>query len=92
MPIFRLQPIELRNPRWNATSWRHSAIVRAANVDRARAVAQRAFSFGTPTSQSIPPWTDERLVDCFRFDGSGYPEDGPDEVLDPPGVALPKNI
>ena len=72
MRIFRLQPIELRNPSWVALSWRHSTVVRAATVARARAVAQRAFIVGTPTSEFVAPWTDERLVKYFYFDGSGY--------------------
>lgn len=47
MPIWRLIPVDLTDPNWEASSHHAPVVVRARHAERARAIAQRAF--GAPS-------------------------------------------
>ena len=47
MAIWRLTPVDLDDPSWEASSHRGYAIIRAENEDAAREIAQQAFGVKT---------------------------------------------
>ncbi len=87
MPIWRLTPVDLRDPSWEASSHRGTALVRARDEADARAVAAKAFDvktrFAPATPQAFPPWGRASLVKVERIDDRRYAAEGPAEVLDP---------
>ena len=87
MPIFRLRPVDLLDPNWEASSHREPAVVRARDEAAARIAAEKALAIktGFPPEQGIrvPPWTRRQLVEAERLDDPRWEADGPDEVLDP---------
>lgn len=66
MPIWRLSPIDLLDPNWEASSHRGVTVVRAPDEAAARAAAAKAFDVATrfpPRSVvRVPPWTRGNLV------------------------------
>ncbi len=87
MAIWRLTPVDLDDPSWEASSHRGHAVVRAKNEDVAREIAQHAFGVktGFPVSHAIiaPPWKRDTLVRVEHVKDPRFEEDGPDEVLFP---------
>ncbi len=87
MPIWKLTPIDLDDPNWEASSHRGLIIVRAPNEASAREAAEEAF--GVPTrfppgkGMRVPPWTRSELVRAEIIDSPIYPAEGPTEVLEP---------
>ena len=47
MPVWKLTPIDLDDPNWEASSHRSAAVVRAPDEDAARAAAAKAFDVAT---------------------------------------------
>ena len=87
MPVWRLTPIDLSDPNWEASSHRGMAVVRAADEAAARAAAAEAFDVPTrfpPTGGAkFPPWHSPALVKAERIDNPRYEAEGPTEILDP---------
>jgi hypothetical protein len=87
MAIWRLTPVDVDDPSWEASSHRGHAIVRADTEDAARAIAQHAFGVKTgfrPRRGSIvSPWKRTELVQVEHVKDPRFEEDGPDEVLMP---------
>lgn len=87
MPVFRLSPVDLLDPNWEASSHRGPAIVRARDESAARALAEKAFAVktGFPPGHGIrvPPWTRPQLVKVERIDDPRWEGDDSDGVLDP---------
>ena len=87
MAIWRLTPVDLDDPSWEASSHRGAAIVRAENEDDAREIAQRAFGVKTgfrPQLRVIaPPWKRAELVRAEHVSAPHFEEEGPAEVLSP---------
>lgn len=87
MPVWRLIPIDLDDPNWEASSHRGLAVVRAPSEASVREAAETAF--GVPTRFSpgkgmrVPPWMRSELVRAEIIDSPLYPADGPTEVLEP---------
>jgi hypothetical protein len=87
MPIWKLTPIDLDDPNWEASSHRGLIIVRAPNEASAREAAEKAF--GVPTrfppgkGMRVPPWMRSELVRAEIIDSPIYPAEGPTEVLEP---------
>jgi hypothetical protein len=87
MPIWRLTPIDLRDPNWEASSHRGLVVVRAPSEGSAREAAEEAF--GVPTrfppgkGMRVPPWTRPELVHAEIIDSPLYAAEGPTEVLEP---------
>jgi hypothetical protein len=87
MPIWRLTPIDLEDPNWEASSHRGLVVVRAPSEASAREAAEGAF--GVPTrfppgkGMRIPPWMRSELVHAEIIDSPIYSAEGTTEVLEP---------
>ncbi len=87
MPIWKLTPLDLGDPNWQASSHRGIAVVRARDEVDARATAAKAFDVKTRFSprkgQWLPPWKRAALVRVERIDDQRYEAEGPATVLEP---------
>ena len=87
MTVWRLTPIDLLDPNWNASSHRGEVIIRAGSEKAARALAAEAFNvvtrFPPGTGILAPPWTRPSSVRAERVKDERYPPDGPAGVLHP---------
>lgn len=87
MILWRLSPIDLLDPNWEASSHRGPAIVRAPDEAAARAAAAEAFDVATRFPPGggvrVPPWTRASLVRAEEISDPRYDPRGPTEVLDP---------
>lgn len=87
MPIWRLCPVDISNPNWEASAHRAPAIVRAVDEREARNLAQEAFGVKTrfaPGSGIIaPPWERPEFVAAEIVPDSPYEPEGPPGVLQP---------
>ena len=86
--IWKLTPLNPESQIWLASTHKGEVIIRAATEDRARRIASGAFWIGVkrvPGEDTIVnPWG--RVIgeaSCERAAKPEYPEDGPDEILDP---------
>ncbi len=87
MTIWKLTPIDLLDPNWNASSHRGPVVVRARDEKDARSLAAKAFDVATrfPPQAGVetPPWTRASCVKAERIKDERYPVRGPAEVLEP---------
>jgi type II secretory pathway component HofQ len=87
MPIWRLEPCDLNDPNWEASTHRGTAIVRAPSEAAARETAEKAFGvktrFAPGKGLHLAPWLRPQLVDAKIIENTIYAEEGPDEVLEP---------
>ena len=87
MSVWRLIPVDLADPSWEASSHRAMAVVRAPTETLAREEAQNAFGVKTGFAPGggikAPPWQRPSLVKAERITDSVYEPEGPTEVLDP---------
>ena len=87
MPIWKLTPLDLRDPNWEASSHQGIAVVRARDEADARATAAKAFDaktrFGPGKGKRLPPWKRAELVKVERIDDKRYQAEGPATVLEP---------
>lgn len=87
MPLWKLTPIDLMDPCWEASSHRAMTVVRAADEDAAREVAQKAFGvktgFKPGAGIKAPPWRRPSLVSAVRVEDARYDPEGPAAVLEP---------
>jgi hypothetical protein len=87
MRIWRLSPVDLSDPNWEASAHKGIAIVRAENEEEARKLAQQAFGVKTrfaPGAGIIaPPWQRPEHVTAMIVLDSPYDPEGPPEVLQP---------
>ncbi len=87
MPLYKLSPIDVTDPNWEASSHRAAAIVRARDETAARAIAAKAFDvptgFRPGRGLRVPPWKRRELVSLERIEDPRWEEDGVDEVLYP---------
>ena len=87
MPIWELQPIDLENHNWGASSFKGRIVIRAPSEERARQIATLSFHVSTPylsvQDTAICPWEYPDLTNCHCAVRENYPEDGPDELLVP---------
>ncbi len=87
MHIWKLTPLDLLDPSWEASSHRGIAIVRARSESDARAMAGRAFDtktrFAPAKVQKFPPWKRPDLVKVDLVDDPRFEAEGPAAVLEP---------
>lgn len=87
MPVWRLSPVDLSDPCWEASSHRGPAVVRAPGEDLARDTAEKAFAaksrFVPGQGLRVPPWKRPELVRCELIDHPFHAAEGPTEVLEP---------
>ena len=79
MTLWKLTPIDLLDPNWEASAHRGPAIVRAPDEAAARAAAAKAFDIATRfppgTAVRVPPWTRASLVNAEEIDDRRYDAD-----------------
>lgn len=87
MAVWRLIPLDLSDPNWEASSHRGAVVVRAPDEEKAREAAQQAFGLKTrfkPKAGVLaPPWKRDALVRAEKIKDARYEPDGLTEVLDP---------
>ena len=87
MPLWKLIPIDTGHANWIASTHKGEAVVRAVDEGLARELAAGAFGLAVRyiagADTPLPPWRDAGIVSCERVKDERFPEDGPDEVLDP---------
>lgn len=87
MPIWRLTPIDLEDPNWEASAHRGLAVVRAPSEASAREAAEKEFGvqtrFPPGKGMRVPPWLRSELVRAEIIDSPLYAAEGPTEVLEP---------
>ncbi len=87
MPIWRLEPCDLRDANWEASSHRGPVIVRAPSETAAREMAERAFGVKTRFTPGkglhVPPWRRPHLVHARIIESATYPAEGATEILEP---------
>lgn len=83
MSIWKLEPKDTNHPAWKTSTCTEPVLARASDERRARAKAREKFwKFVKRTTRvQTPPWTNPELVDVYRVDNTGYPDDGPEEIL-----------
>jgi hypothetical protein len=86
MSIWKLEPQQADSPHWQASTYYGPVTVRAASEQEARHLAAQHFAKGSARAEDtlLNPWGQEPLVLCTRVQGSGYGEEGKDEILEPP--------
>jgi hypothetical protein len=87
MALWKLTPLDLEDPNWQASSHRGVAVVRARDEADARAAAAKAFDiamrFRPGTGLRVPPWKRAELVRAERIEDPRYEAVGPTEILEP---------
>lgn len=87
MPLWKLTPIDMTDPNWQASSHRGRVIVRAPDEEAAREAAAEAFDVPTrfPPGGGVkaPPWRRPSSVRAELIEDERYDAEGPTEVLDP---------
>jgi hypothetical protein len=87
MPIWKLTPLDLRDPSWEASSHKGMAIIRARDEADARDTAAKAFDaktrFGPGKAHTFPPWKRPTLVKVEPITDKRYEAEGPATVLEP---------
>ncbi len=87
MALWKLTPVDLKDPNWLASSHRGRLLVRAPTETAAREAAEQAFGVKTRfvpgAGVTAPPWKRANLVKAERIDDERYDPEGPTEVLDP---------
>ena len=88
MQLWKLTPLDLSAPNWEASTYIGPAIVRAPDEVAARRAANEKFShaankqpIGAPVSH--PPWNHASLVNAATINDERLEVEGPIEVLDP---------
>ncbi len=89
MPLWKLEPIDLTDRNWDASTYRNEVIVRAEDLSKAKDLAAKAY--GTvPRPQPgettiINPWDNPGLVRTIQVQATDdYTEDGDQEIVYPP--------
>ena len=91
MALWKLTPINLDHPRWEAGAYKKTVIVRAPNETAPRRAATEKFymPMDRPVGNLIrlSPWKDDpedaTLVEVTPIEDDNYEAEGPTEVLEP---------
>lgn len=87
MTVWKLTPLDLTDPNWEASSHRGTVIVRAPDEEAAREAVEAAFGvktrFAPGRGVKAPPWKRGTLVRAERISDPKYEVEGPTEILDP---------
>ena len=91
MALWKLAPINLDHPRWEAGAYKGTVIVRAPNEIAARRAATEKFykPMVSPVGCLIrlSPWEDDpedaALLEVTPIEDDRYEAEGPTEVLEP---------
>ena len=89
MQLWKLEPINLANGNWAASTYKNEVIVRAEDVSKARDLAAKAYGTtprpGPGETTVINPWDNPGLVRTMQVqETDDYTEDGDQEIVYPP--------
>jgi len=90
MPVYRLIPIDVRDPNWRSSIHRDAAVVRASSEAQARCLVAEAFDTTLakpwPGGQPATPlWRPARAVRAEVIQDRRYRPAGPAGILEPWG-------
>ncbi len=87
MPLWKLTPIDVADPNWEASTHKGEVIARAGTEERARDITYAAFTIAAPARYEEPvkitPWRYLHLVMCEPFESDDYDAEGPERILLP---------
>ena len=87
MYIWKLSPIDLSSPNWEASIYKGDVVVRAESADKARHQATRAFFIATQRKLGEEvkgsPWRSDTESCCELLERSEYSDEGVAEILSP---------
>ena len=88
MQLWKLTPLDLSAPNWEASTHKGPVIVRAPNEVAARKEANNKFGHAAskqPIGDPVrhPPWDHDSLVSAETINDERFEVEGPTEVLDP---------
>ena len=89
MQLWKLEPIDLANRNWAASTYKNKVIVRAEDLSKAQDLAAKAYGT-TPRPRLgettiINPWNNPGLVRTVQVQATDdYTEDGDQEIVYPP--------
>ena len=84
MPVFKITPVNAKDPDWQCSNYCGDVVIRAENEKKARALAARTFGLFDPIGQGscLCTWQSELHTRCeLQSDDEGEPE-----ILFPPGA------
>jgi len=89
MPLWRLEPNDLSNRHWNASTYKGPVIIRAGDADAAQLLAARAFGKATGKDFGdtviVVPWDQHDLINTTKVQETDeYVEEGPSGIVHPP--------
>lgn len=88
MPLWRLEPHDLSNRHWNASTYKGPVVIRAGDADAAQLLAARAFGKATGKDFGdtviVVPWDQRDLISTTQVQGTDeYVEEGPSGIVHP---------
>ncbi len=89
MPLWKLTPIDMENPNWEASTHKGEVIARAETEEKARSLCVSAFGTGATkghvgaTIIPYPPWKYPEHVLCQLTEIDIYEAEGPDAIFEP---------
>ena len=87
MSIWQLDPINLSDHNWRASTYTGPVTIRAPDEQRAREIASYAFGIAAEHDPELAvpiiPWGYGHLVKCERTEAGTHLEDGEDAIVDP---------
>ena len=87
MAIWKLSPLNVSAPDWEASTYRGDVVLRAKNEEEARLCAMQRFAIATKVNLGEKtrtcPWTQHELVSCEEIVDSKYSAIGEATVLEP---------
>ena len=89
MQLWKLEPIDLANRNWAASTYKNEVIVRAEDPSKAQDLAAKAYGTTPHTRPGettiINPWDNPGLVRTIQVQATDdYTEDGGQEIVYPP--------
>jgi hypothetical protein len=88
MSIWKLEPVNLIDNCWRASTYAGEVVIRAESEIEARLLAARAFGKAVEVNASQPvaivPWDVGNFVSARLLQSSEYDEVGPKAILGPP--------
>ncbi len=88
MPLWKLEPIDLTDRNWEASTYRDEVIIRAENLQRAELFAARAYGIATKQkfaeTVKLVPWVHSGFVRATQVEATDdYAEDGDQAIVYP---------
>jgi len=89
MPLWKLEPIDLTDRNWDASTYKCEVIVRAEDLSKAQDLAAKAYGTtphtGPGETTIINPWDNPGFVRTIQVQATDdYTEDGDQEIVYPP--------